>query len=86
VSDLTLGADREAVRLALEEANIEARPLWKPMHLQPLFQGCELYGGLVGETLFRDGLCLPSASSLTEADQDRVIEVIRSTSQRTGRS
>jgi dTDP-4-amino-4,6-dideoxygalactose transaminase len=77
IRETAFGADREAVRLALDEANIEARPLWKPMHLQPLFQGCELYGGVVGETLFRDGLCLPSGSSLSEADQDRVIEVVR---------
>ena len=71
------GADREAVRLALEEANIDARPLWKPMHMQPLFHGRELYGGQVGEALFRDGLCLPSGSGLAREDQDRVIDMIR---------
>ena len=71
------GADREAVRTVLEDANIEARPLWKPMHMQPLFHSCELYGGQVGEALFRDGLCLPSGSGMTQADQDRVIEEVR---------
>jgi pyridoxal phosphate-dependent aminotransferase EpsN len=49
------GADREAVRLALEAENIEARPVWKPMHLQPVFQGYEAIGGGVAEALFRDG-------------------------------
>jgi len=73
----TFGADREAIRLALAEAGIEARPLWKPMHMQPLYGSCELYGGTVGEALFRDGLCLPSSSSMTDAEQDRVMEVIR---------
>ncbi|HBY93686.1 MAG TPA: hypothetical protein DEP84_06905 [Chloroflexi bacterium] len=51
------GADREAIRVALEEANIESRPLWKPMHLQPVFQDCETVGGAVAEALFRDGPC-----------------------------
>ena len=50
------GADREAIRLVLEAENIESRPLWKPMHLQPVFAGCEVVGGAVAETLFRDGL------------------------------
>ena len=63
--------------LALQEANIDARPLWKPMHMQPLFHSRELYGGQVGEALFRDGLCLPSGSGLAREDQDRVIDVIR---------
>ena len=71
------GADREAIRLALEAENIEARPVWKPMHLQPVFAGCEAVGGAVAEKLFRDGLCLPSGSNLTEADLARVVEVIR---------
>ena len=62
------GADREAVRLALERENIEARPVWKPMHLQPVFRGCECVGGSVGEKLFEQGLCLPSGSNLTDQD------------------
>lgn len=72
------GADREAVRLHLESLNIESRPLWKPMHLQPLYHDAPLFGsGAVGRALFERGLCLPSGSSLTDADQDRVIEAFR---------
>jgi len=71
------GADREAVRLALAEQDIEARPLWKPLHLQPLFQGCEVVGGTVAQKLFAAGLCLPSGSGLGPEDQDRVIAIIR---------
>jgi pyridoxal phosphate-dependent aminotransferase EpsN len=71
------GSDREAVRLALEAENIEARPVWKPMHLQPVFSGTQMFGGAVSEGLFRDGLCLPSGSSLSPEDQDRVISVVR---------
>ncbi len=70
------GRDREAVRLALEAANIEARPLWKPMHLQPVFRDCRVRGGAVGERLFERGLCLPSGSSLTPDDVDRIVRVI----------
>lgn len=70
------GVDREAVRLALEVENIEARPLWKPMHLQPIFAGCARVGGEVSEALFRQGLCLPSGSSMSEEDRQRVIDVI----------
>jgi dTDP-4-amino-4,6-dideoxygalactose transaminase len=72
------GADREAVRLALEAENIEARPVWKPMHLQPVLAGFEAVGGGVAEDLFVRGLCLPSGSNLTETDLDRVVSVIRS--------
>lgn len=68
------GAEPEAVRLALEAQNIESRPLWKPMHLQPVYTGAPSYGGAVSESLFRRGLCLPSGSSLSAGDQDRVIE------------
>jgi dTDP-4-amino-4,6-dideoxygalactose transaminase len=75
--DGTSGPDREQVRLALEEANIEARPVWKPMHLQPAFKGCLTFGGSCSEQLFRDGLCLPSGSSLTDQDRDLVITTIR---------
>jgi len=70
------GTDRERVRLALEAANIEARPVWKPMHLQPVFADCERIGGDVAEDLFQHGLCLPSGSSLTEAELARVVDVI----------
>lgn len=70
------GADREAIRLALEAENIESRPLWKPMHLQPVFAGYEAVGGGVAEGLFRNGLCLPSGSNLAESDLQRVVDVI----------
>lgn len=66
------GLDREQIRLALEQANIEARPLWKPMHLQPVFADCAYYGGQVAEHLFNIGLCLPSGSNLSEADFSRI--------------
>jgi len=70
------GADREAVRLALEREDIEARPVWKPMHLQPVFAGCECVGGSVSEHLFERGLCLPSGSNLATGDLERVCEVV----------
>lgn len=71
------GTDRETVRLALAEANIEARPVWKPMHQQPVFAGAPCYGGAVSERLFDYGLCLPSGSNLSESDLLRVIEIVR---------
>ncbi|MBX3181905.1 MAG: aminotransferase class I/II-fold pyridoxal phosphate-dependent enzyme [Polyangiaceae bacterium] len=70
-------ATPEALRLALEAEDIEARPLWKPMHLQPAFQGCQALGGAVSERLFATGLCLPSGSAMTSVEQDRVIDVLR---------
>ena len=70
------GADREAVRLALEAEDIEARPLWKPMHLQPIFASHPTFGGDVSSRLFERGLCLPSGSSLTVEDQDRVVATV----------
>ncbi len=70
------GTDREQVRLALEAADIEARPAWKPLHLQPLFAGHECSGGAVAEAIFDQGLCLPSGSNLTTGDQDRVIDLV----------
>ena len=67
-----IGKTREDLRLALEKENIESRPLWKPMHLQPIFEKYPYYGGKVCETLFENGLCLPSGSNLTTEDQDRL--------------
>ena len=67
-----IGKTREDLRLALEKENIESRPLWKPMHLQPVFEKYPYYGGKVCETLFENGLCLPSGSNLTAEDQDRL--------------
>jgi len=71
------GTDRERVRLALAEQNIEARPVWKPMHLQPIFAGTRCYGGGVAERLFDHGLCLPSGSNLSRADLERVATAVR---------
>ncbi|HYD64537.1 DegT/DnrJ/EryC1/StrS family aminotransferase [Azospirillum sp.] len=71
------GADREAVRLALEVRNIESRPVWKPMHRQPVFAESRRFGGEVADRLFEHGLCLPSGSAMTDADQARVVAVIR---------
>jgi dTDP-4-amino-4,6-dideoxygalactose transaminase len=73
------GATREDIRRQLESENIEARPLWKPMHLQPLFARCEMHGGSVSEDLFEHGLCLPSGSSLTAEEQATVIGVLAAT-------
>ena len=77
VDPAAFGADREAIRLALEAENIEARPVWKPMHLQPVFAACDRFGGEVSEDLFNRGLCLPSGSNLTEADLERVVAAVR---------
>jgi dTDP-4-amino-4,6-dideoxygalactose transaminase len=77
IDEAELGATPEQVRLALEAENIEARPLWKPMHLQPVFQSCRIRGGAVSERLFRLGLCLPSGTAMAPADVERVAEVIR---------
>ncbi len=71
------GVNTHAVREALEAENVEARPLWKPMHLQPVFKGCRVYGGRVSEDLFRLGLCLPSGTAMTENDLDRVVDIIQ---------
>ena len=61
---------------AMSEANIETRPLWKPMHLQPVFQDAPYYGDNESETLFNKGLCLPSGSNLTDDDRDRIFNVV----------
>ncbi len=71
------GTDREKLRLAFEEANIESRPLWKPMHLQPVFAGCPAYVNGTSEKLFENGLCLPSGSNIDEEGRRRIAEVIR---------
>ncbi|HEY0192145.1 MAG TPA: aminotransferase class I/II-fold pyridoxal phosphate-dependent enzyme [Kofleriaceae bacterium] len=70
------GVRRDAVLDALASLDIESRPVWKPLHLQPVFAGAQALRGQVAEQLFRDGLCLPSGSSMTAADQDRVIAAI----------
>lgn len=68
---LTNGIDREVIRLSLQEKNIETRPLWKPMHLQPVFKDTPYYGENVAERLFNNGLCLPSGSNLTVEEKER---------------
>lgn len=70
------GLTRETLRLALEAENIESRPLWKPMHLQPIFQQYPYYGEKVAETLFENGLCLPSGSNLDDEARARIRNVI----------
>jgi len=77
VDPKAFGASREELRLALEQQNIESRPVWKPMHLQPVFKDCRMIGGQVGEQAFELGLCLPSGSSLSTSDRDQVVDVIR---------
>ena len=67
----------ETLRLALEARNVESRPLWKPMHLQPLFAAAPMYGGAVCADLFARGLCLPSGTAMTETDLRRVAETVR---------
>lgn len=71
------GITREEIRLALAKENIEARPLWKPMHMQPVFADCPAYTNGVSESLFNNGLCLPSGSNLSKDDLDRVIKEIK---------
>ncbi len=72
------GADREAVRTALEDHDIESRPVWKPMHRQPVFRDCRIRGGSVSEDLFRRGLCLPSGTRMSAGDVERVVSIIKS--------
>jgi dTDP-4-amino-4,6-dideoxygalactose transaminase len=73
---LTGGIGREDLRLALADENIESRPLWKPMHMQPLFESAPYFGKGIAMKLFKHGLCLPSGSNLTNEELDRVIDVI----------
>ena len=73
LDETRLGVGPDQVRQHLEAQNIEARPVWKPMHLQPAYRDCHVIGGAVAEDLFRRGLCLPSGSTLSEDAQQRVI-------------
>lgn len=75
--ELTRGISREQVRLGLNAENIESRPLWKPMHMQPVYEGSKFYGTGICEKLFEQGLCLPSGSNLTEEEFDRVFLALR---------
>ena len=73
----TGGINRETIRLSLAEKNIESRPLWKPMHLQPVFQSFPYAGGNISKTLFENGLCLPSGSNMESTDLDRISGVLK---------
>ena len=73
------GATREDIRLHLEAHNIESRPVWKPLHLQPIFQHCRVVGGRIAEALFDQGLCLPSGSNLSEQELQVIAETLLST-------
>ncbi|EYF03874.1 DegT/DnrJ/EryC1/StrS family aminotransferase [Chondromyces apiculatus] len=77
VDPARLGADRDAIIEALAADDIESRPVWKPMHLQPLHAAAEHHGGEIAEDLFQRGICLPSSSSLTDEDLARIIAVVR---------
>ncbi len=79
IDEQKFGSSRDALIKALDAANVEARPVWKPMHLQSLYAGCECYGGKVAEDLFKRGICLPSSSSLSPEDQLYVINLVRRT-------
>jgi dTDP-4-amino-4,6-dideoxygalactose transaminase len=69
--------NRESLRFAFEAANIESRPLWKPMHLQPIFEKYPYYGGTISQTLFEKGLCIPSGSNLTDEERERIASVVK---------
>ncbi|MVX35989.1 DegT/DnrJ/EryC1/StrS family aminotransferase [Myroides sp. LoEW2-1] len=77
IDEAVCGKNREQLRLALLEDNIETRPLWKPMHMQPVFQDAPYYGTNVAEKLFDRGLCLPSGSNLTDEDRERIAKAVR---------
>jgi dTDP-4-amino-4,6-dideoxygalactose transaminase len=76
------GKTREDVRLALENNNIDARPVWKPMHLQPVYAGCRVADSGVSRRIFENGLCLPSGSAMHEQDLSRICDIIRAVGRR----
>lgn len=82
VDQKAFGAKAEEIRHELEAHNIESRPLWKPLHLQPVFAGCRRVGGCVSESLFATGLCLPSGTALTEGQLELISSVVESVAQR----
>lgn len=82
VDPTEFGATREDIRLALEAENIESRPVWKPMHMQPVFKAHRKRGGEVAEDIFSRGLCLPSGSNLSTDDLNRIVSVIMRTGKR----
>jgi len=76
VDEAKLGVSRDNLLDALAARDIEARPVWKALHLQPLFAGVECHGGRVAEQLWQHGLCLPSSSNLTAGEQQRVVDTV----------
>jgi pyridoxal phosphate-dependent aminotransferase EpsN len=82
IDEAEFGGSRDDLIQELDAAGVESRPVWKPMHLQPLYAGCERYGGAVAEDLFQRGICLPSSSSLGEGEQGRVVDAVRRARQR----
>jgi pyridoxal phosphate-dependent aminotransferase EpsN len=81
IDEKSAGVSRAKIIETLEEENVESRPVWKPMHMQPLYEKCEYIKGDdrdVSAELFENGLCLPSGSSLSEEDQGRIIDIILS--------
>jgi len=82
VDAAALGVDRDGLIRALEAENIESRPVWKPMHLQPVFDGVECVGGDVAADLFQHGICLPSSTNLSDEDLQRVIVTVRRAARR----
>ncbi|KFF24532.1 aminotransferase class I/II-fold pyridoxal phosphate-dependent enzyme [Chryseobacterium vrystaatense] len=78
IDPVITGKDRESLRLTFLEDNIESRPLWKPMHMQPVFESAPYYGTNISEELFDNGLCLPSGSNLSDEERERIANVIRS--------
>ncbi|MEC8280297.1 MAG: DegT/DnrJ/EryC1/StrS family aminotransferase, partial [Verrucomicrobiota bacterium] len=79
VDSETSGSSRDALIAALEVADIEARPLWKPLHLQPVFKDKICYGGELAAGLFKNGLCLPSGSGMHQSEREAVINTIKDT-------
>jgi len=77
IDERAFGCSRDQLIARLDAAGIESRPVWKPMHLQKLYEGCECYGGTVSEDLFRRGICLPSSSNMSAEDQGSVIDGVR---------
>jgi pyridoxal phosphate-dependent aminotransferase EpsN len=77
IDEKAVKCSRNELIMALDDANVESRPVWKPMHLQPLYAGCEIVGGQVAEDLFSSGICLPSSSSLSQEEQLHVVNSVR---------
>jgi pyridoxal phosphate-dependent aminotransferase EpsN len=77
IDPVRFGCSRDTLITALDAAGIESRPVWKPMHLQPLYRNAEYLGGEIAEDLFHRGICLPSSSSLSQEEQSRVVSAVR---------